>query len=143
MTFYTACWSWGKSQWAAQHLGCNCMAWPACLLATSWLLPWLLSGAAASCGCGHAVVCLERGTVTLPLALWVPDAWGGPCIAWGLWPLVSLQSLNTRLGKGDNQAPSLDKPSIICSESALSHTVPGPSWWNSGDQSSRLTSKAG
>lgn len=52
-------------------------------------------------------------------------------------------NLNTRLGKGDNQAPSLDKPSIICSESALSHTVPGPSWWNSGDQSSRLTSKAG
>lgn len=61
MTFYTpACWSWGKIQWATQHLICNCVAWPACLLATSRLLPWLLPGAAASRGCGHAVVCLGR-----------------------------------------------------------------------------------
>lgn len=75
----------GESQWATQHPGHNCMAWPACLLATSWLLPWLLPEAAASCGHGHAVVCLERSTVILPLALWVSSGWGGPCTACGPW----------------------------------------------------------
>lgn len=84
------------------------MAWSACLLAVSWLLLWLLPGAAAPvavdmCGVlgkGHSdpaygsvgIWCLGRALHCLgPVALGKP----------------AKLSLNIRLGKGDSQAPSL------------------------------------